>query len=194
MAKTMPISEVKTRLPELVSGVEEREDEIVVTRNGKPAAVLINYDEYERLKETLDVLSDPVSMRQIAQSKRFYAKQQQGESFEPPFRRTSHFGKTAQTIMAGYRPDIPPPIAELIRHLPPEPKRDIKQALRSLSSDPFCGTPLIGELRRLWRIKVRRFRSVYAPDRNARLVRTFAIAHRRELYEKAAELVRRDRK
>jgi len=49
--------------------------------------------------------------------------------------------------MAGYRPDIPPPIAELIRHLPPELKRDIKQALRSLSSDPFCGTPLIGELR-----------------------------------------------
>ena len=85
MAKTMPISEVKTRLPELVSGVEEREDEIVVTRNGKPAAVLINYDEYERLKETLDVLSDPVSMRQIAQSKRFYAKQQHWEPFEALF-------------------------------------------------------------------------------------------------------------
>ena len=67
MVKTMPISEVKTRLPELVSGVEEREEEIVVTRNGKPAAVLVNYNEYERLKATLDVLSDPVSMRQIAQ-------------------------------------------------------------------------------------------------------------------------------
>jgi antitoxin YefM len=50
MSKTMPISEVKTRLPELVSGVAEREEEIVVTRNGKPAAVLVNYDEYERLK------------------------------------------------------------------------------------------------------------------------------------------------
>jgi len=85
MFKTMPISEVKTRLPELVSGVEEREDEIVVTRNGKPAAVLVNYDEYERLKETLDILSDPVSMRQIAQSKRFYAKGRQGESFEALF-------------------------------------------------------------------------------------------------------------
>jgi prevent-host-death family protein len=82
MTKTMPISEIKTRLPELVSGVAEREEEIVVTRNGKPAAVLINYDEYERLKETLDVLSDPISMRQIAQSKRFYAKQRRGESFE----------------------------------------------------------------------------------------------------------------
>ena len=81
----MPISEVKTRLPELVSGVQEREDEIVVTRNGKPAAVLVNYVEYERLKETLDVLSDPVSMRQIAQSKRFYAKGRRGESFEALF-------------------------------------------------------------------------------------------------------------
>ena len=85
MAKTMPISEVKTRLPELVSGVEEREEEIVVTRNGKPAAVLINHDEYERLKETLDVLSDPASMRQIAQSKSFYGKDRKGLSFEALF-------------------------------------------------------------------------------------------------------------
>ena len=85
MSKTMPISEVKTRLPELVSGVEEREEEIVVTRNGKPAAVLVNYNEYERLKDTLDVLSDPAMMKQIAQSKSFYAKKRQGESFEAVF-------------------------------------------------------------------------------------------------------------
>jgi prevent-host-death family protein len=85
MFKTLPISEVKTRLPELVSNIEEREDEIVVTRNGKPAAVLVNYDEYKRLKETLDVLSDPASMRQIAQSKSFYAKGRQGQSFEALF-------------------------------------------------------------------------------------------------------------
>ncbi len=86
MSKTLPISEVKTRLPELVSGVAEREEEIVVTRNGKPAAVLVNYDEYERLKNTLDVLSDPVLMKQIAQSKNFYARGEgQGRSFEAVF-------------------------------------------------------------------------------------------------------------
>jgi prevent-host-death family protein len=85
VAKTLPISEVKTRLPELVSGIEQREEEIVVTRNGKPAAVLLNYDEYERLKETLEVLSDPAAMRQIAQSKRFYAKGRKGLSFEALF-------------------------------------------------------------------------------------------------------------
>jgi len=85
MSKTMPISEVKTRLPELVSGVAEREEEIVVTRNGKPAAVLVTYDEYERLKDTLDVLSDSVLMKQIARSKRFYSKGRQGQSFETVF-------------------------------------------------------------------------------------------------------------
>jgi prevent-host-death family protein len=55
MAKILPISEVKARLPELVTGGEEREEEIIVTRNGKPAAMLVSYAEYERLKETLDV-------------------------------------------------------------------------------------------------------------------------------------------
>ena len=59
MTKTLPISEVKARLPELVAGVLDREEEVVVTRNGRPAAMLVNVDEYARLKDTLDVLSDP---------------------------------------------------------------------------------------------------------------------------------------
>lgn len=85
MSRTMPISEVKTRLPELVAGVAELEEEVVVTRNGKPAAVLVNYDEYARLKDTLDVLSDPVLMKQIGLSKNFYAKGRRGQSFELVF-------------------------------------------------------------------------------------------------------------
>lgn len=93
MSKTLPISEVKTRLPELVSGVEEREEEIVVTRNGKPAAVLVNYAEYERLKDSLEVLSDPSLMKQIRQSKKFYSKGRQGLSFEAVFGEPLHSRK-----------------------------------------------------------------------------------------------------
>ncbi len=85
MPKTLPISEVKARLPELVAGVQEREDEIVVTRNGRPAAVLLNVDEYERLKATLDVFSDPELMRQIRASEKFYAAGNRGRSFEDVF-------------------------------------------------------------------------------------------------------------
>src|SRR5438876_10717559 len=85
MSKTLPISEVKARLPELVTGVAEREEEVVVTRNGKPAAVLLNYDEYERLKETLDVLSDRRLKKQIQASERYFARGGKGFSFEEVF-------------------------------------------------------------------------------------------------------------
>lgn len=85
MAKILPISEVKARLPELVAGVYEREEEIVVTRNGRPAAMLVNVEEYERLKETLEVLSDPDLMAQIRASERYLAKGGKGRSFEDVF-------------------------------------------------------------------------------------------------------------
>ncbi|TKB55882.1 MAG: type II toxin-antitoxin system Phd/YefM family antitoxin [Nitrospira sp.] len=85
MAKTFSLSEVKTRLPELVAGVQEREEEVVVTKNGRPAAILINVDEYARLKETLDVLSDPVLMKQIGKSQAFYNTGKKGLSFEDVF-------------------------------------------------------------------------------------------------------------
>jgi len=85
MAKILPLSEVKTRLPELVAGVDEREEEIVVTKNGRPAAIIINVREYERLKETLDVLSDPVLMKQIRQSEVFYGSGKKGLSYEEVF-------------------------------------------------------------------------------------------------------------
>jgi prevent-host-death family protein len=85
MAKILPISEVKARLPELVTGIVEREEEVVVTRNGRPAAVLINYAEYERVKETIDILSDSDLMQQIHKSQAFYDTGQKGLSFDEVF-------------------------------------------------------------------------------------------------------------
>ena len=86
MTKTLPLSEVKTHLPELVSKVMIREDQIVVTRHGKPVAVLLSYDEYESLKETLDVLSDPALVRQVHKSLAYFAKGGRGKSFEDVFK------------------------------------------------------------------------------------------------------------
>jgi mRNA interferase RelE/StbE len=93
--------------------------------------------------------------------------------------------------MAAYRPDIPPHVAEIIRHLPPDVKRSVKEALRSLSANPFSGAPLMRELSGLWKFKVRRFRIIYELDRKARIIRIFAIGHRREVYEELADRLRR---
>jgi mRNA interferase RelE/StbE len=95
--------------------------------------------------------------------------------------------------MAVYRPDIQPHVAEIVRHLPPDLKRSIRQALRSLSADPFAGVPLMRELSGLWKYKVRRFRIIYELDRKARVIRIYAIDHRRDIYEQLADRLRQAR-
>jgi mRNA interferase RelE/StbE len=92
--------------------------------------------------------------------------------------------------MAVYRPDIPQHVIEVIRHLLPDVKRSVGQALRCLSLDPFSGAPLMRELSGLWKYKVRRFRIIYAVDPTARILQIHAIGHRREVYEKFANGLR----
>ncbi len=67
MTETLSLSAVKARLSELVDRVESEDDRIVVTRNGRPAAVLVSPDDLESLEETLAVLSDRELMRRIRQ-------------------------------------------------------------------------------------------------------------------------------
>ena len=63
--KTLSLSEAKMKLSGLVEKVQTMDEEIVITRNGSPAAVIISPDEFESLKETLAVRSDAQLMRDI---------------------------------------------------------------------------------------------------------------------------------
>jgi len=65
MAKTLPISEAKAKLSGLVDDVQQRGEEVVITRNGRPAAVLVSPDEYRSWKETHAVRSDKALMAEI---------------------------------------------------------------------------------------------------------------------------------
>lgn len=73
MSETLPLSSVKAHLSELVDRVEDEHDRVVLTRNGKPAAVLISHDDLESLEETLSILSDPATMGQIHESEKALA-------------------------------------------------------------------------------------------------------------------------
>jgi antitoxin YefM len=63
--KTLSLSEVKMKLSGLVETVNSTDEEIVITKNGSPAAVLISPDEFENLKETIAVRSDASLMNEI---------------------------------------------------------------------------------------------------------------------------------
>ena len=68
--KTLPLSEVKTRLSALVHRVQDLDDEVSITVNGRSAAVLLSQDRLDSLRETLDILSDPKLMRQFRRNVR----------------------------------------------------------------------------------------------------------------------------
>ena len=93
--------------------------------------------------------------------------------------------------MGAFVLDIPPHVAEVLRHLPPDIKRPVKAALRAISVNPSLGAPLERELKGLWRFRVRRFRIVYGVDRPRKTIRIMAVAHRRHVYDDLAEAVDR---
>lgn len=86
--------------------------------------------------------------------------------------------------MIFFRPDIPPHVAETVRRLPPEIKKSVRGALTDLSENPDLGEPLLRDLKGLWKYKVRRYRIVYEPDRAKRILRIYAVNHRREVYDR----------
>ena len=62
---TVPLSQAKTHLAKLLAEVEELGEEVVITRSGRPVAVLLSLAEYEGLLETLEILGDRDFAKQI---------------------------------------------------------------------------------------------------------------------------------
>ena len=65
--KILSLSEAEMKLSELVEAVYSTDEEIVITKNGRPAAVLVSPEEFESWKETLEIASSPDLMKEIKQ-------------------------------------------------------------------------------------------------------------------------------
>lgn len=63
--KTLSLSEAKMKLSALVDRLSVTNEEIMITRNGSPAAILISPEDYESWKETLVIRSDTELMEEI---------------------------------------------------------------------------------------------------------------------------------
>jgi prevent-host-death family protein len=63
--KALSVSEAKMKLSGLIDAVNTTDEEIVITKNGRPAAVLVSPEEFESLKETVAVRSDSALMKEI---------------------------------------------------------------------------------------------------------------------------------
>lgn len=62
---TLPLATVRDRLSALVEEVTRTHDTLTITRNGRPAAVVMSVDDYESIMETLALLNDPTDQQRL---------------------------------------------------------------------------------------------------------------------------------
>ena len=70
MPETIPFTDAKAHLSELVDKVIGEHERFILTRNGRPAAVLLSPDELESLEETVEIIKDRRLLESIRRSRR----------------------------------------------------------------------------------------------------------------------------
>jgi antitoxin YefM len=70
MSETIPFTEAKAHLSDLVDRTSRENERFVVTRDGGPAAVLLSPEDLESLEETVDIFQDRALLDSIRKSRR----------------------------------------------------------------------------------------------------------------------------
>lgn len=65
MTMMIPLADAKARLSAVLDDVRDTHDRVVITRNGRPEAVIISVADLETIEETLDLLSTPGAVDEI---------------------------------------------------------------------------------------------------------------------------------
>lgn len=74
MTSAEPLRSVRDHLSEVVDRVEHQHERVIITRNGRDAAVVISPEDLAQLEETLSVLSDPEALADIREADAAYSR------------------------------------------------------------------------------------------------------------------------
>ncbi|MFN4219139.1 MAG: type II toxin-antitoxin system Phd/YefM family antitoxin [Candidatus Bipolaricaulia bacterium] len=70
----MAISQARKRLLALADETKETSERFIVTRKGKPEIVILSYEDYESLMETLEIYQTPGLVAELEERARDRAK------------------------------------------------------------------------------------------------------------------------
>ncbi len=65
MTKNITLKNLRPSLPKVMDAIDSKMDRFVITRRGKPVAMMMSLDDYESLLETIDILSNTKLMKKI---------------------------------------------------------------------------------------------------------------------------------
>ena len=58
MTKNITLKKLRPNLPKVIKEIDSKMTRFVVTKRGKPTALIMSIEDYESILETLDILSD----------------------------------------------------------------------------------------------------------------------------------------
>lgn len=70
MEKIIPISDLQTQAKKIIERVKQTRDPVVITQRGRPAALLVNYEDYEGMVATLEEMSQPDWRERLVEAER----------------------------------------------------------------------------------------------------------------------------
>ena len=189
--KTLSLSEAKIKLSALIDGIGLTDEEVIITKNGRPAAVLVSPSEFESWNETFAICSDDELMSEIKEGISALKKKKatlytldelfENHSWPPSFR------SMPKNLY------VPDEIVELIRGMHPLLKKRVKRALNEICNDPHMGKALKQELSGFRSFRIKRFRIIYRVS-SKKQIEIIAIGPRKVIYEETYKLIKKDQK
>jgi antitoxin YefM len=68
MSEYRTLADAKAHFSEIIDLVATQHERVVITRHGKPAAIIMSPDDLEGLEETLDILATPGALEEIREA------------------------------------------------------------------------------------------------------------------------------
>ena len=67
MLEVFSVTDARKKFLPLIDHIESEKSRIMITKHGRPVAVVINYEDYSRMIETLKLMEDSDLVRRIRQ-------------------------------------------------------------------------------------------------------------------------------
>ena len=153
--KTIEVFDLPDDAREMVRECEIRGARTLLTRNGRAVAMLVSYDEFMAMHETIDIAND-ASLGALLNAAE---EEAQRGALEPRSERI-HLAASA---------------ASAYESLAAHEKEAVDDALRAIDDDPIAGAPLFDPLKGLWCLRAEHVRVIYRIVAEARLIVVLGI-------------------
>src|SRR6185436_10246653 len=154
VVKTIEVLDLPDEARELVRETEVKGARTLFQRNGRPVAMLVSYDEYLALRETIEIANDPDLGAAI------------------------NAAVEEEPVQHGERVWLAASANEAWTALADHERALVEDALRRIDDDPIAGAPLFDPLKGLWTYRASHLRIVYrvAPEQGRVVVMSVSRA------------------